>query len=81
MKTVMKARRTAPLPRIARVAAPESRDGAWHTSDLTKSQKAELGARLLQAEKGEGLLSYDEAMADVDRMVEEMLAITPAASR
>lgn len=74
----MKARRLPPSPNgAARAADPESREKAWRTSDLPASLQVELGARLMQAERGEGLLPYDDAMAEVDRMVEEILAIGP----
>jgi hypothetical protein len=36
---------------------------------------------MIQAEQGKGLLPFEDAMADVDRMVEEILAITPAPAR
>jgi hypothetical protein len=81
MRTVLKARRLAPLPRLARAASADSRQGTWRTSDLPAGQQAELGARLIRAERGEGLLSFDDAMVEVDRMVEEILAVVPAPSR
>lgn len=81
MKTIAKVRRVAPLPRIARAASVDSRERTWRASGLAAAQRAELGARLAQSERGEGLLPFDEAMADVDRMVEEILAVAPAASR
>jgi len=72
----MKAHRATAL-----AADPDSHEATWRAGDLSADMRAELGARLRQAEQGEGLLPYDEAMAEVDRMVEEILAVAPAASR
>jgi hypothetical protein len=73
----MKARQLRP-----QVSTPAA-EGAWRTSDLPAGLQAELGARVARAERGEGLLPYDEAMAEVDRKVEEILAVAsdPAPSR
>lgn len=62
-------------------ANPAEPEDAWSTADLPDYLHAELGARMLQAEQGKGFLPFEEAMADVDRMVEEILAVTPAPAR
>lgn len=77
----MKARRLAPVPRVARALARDGREGIWRIGDLPAGLDGELGARLAQAERGEGLLPYGDAMADVDRMVEEILAVAPSTTR
>lgn len=66
--------------RVATANPAEPEDG-WTTADLPDYLHAELGARMLLAEQGKGLLPLEEAMADVDRMVEEILAVTPAPAR
>lgn len=78
----MTTRRSAAIRDSAvHVADLDSREATWRTDELSQGLRVELGARLRQAERGEGLLPYDEAMADVDGMVEEILAVAPAASR
>jgi len=62
-------------------ARSNRREETWRTDDLPAGLRAELFARLMQAEQGEGLLPYDDAMAEVDRMVEEILAGARAPSR
>jgi hypothetical protein len=58
----------------------DGREETWRMGDLPAGFQAELGARMIQAERGEGFLPYDEALADVERMTEEILAIGSAAS-
>jgi hypothetical protein len=79
---VMRARRLSTSSReLAHAADPDSREGTWRTDDLPEALQDELADRLLQAEHGEGLLPYDEAMAEIDRVAEEILAGSPTSSR
>ena len=78
----MKARRVpAATANQAHTADPNSSEAAWRTDELPESLQDELGVRLHQAERGVGLLPYDDALAEVDRMVEEILAVGAATSR
>ena len=43
--------------------------------DLPAKLRLELEQRLVRAERGEGLQDFDEALADADRMTEEILEI------
>lgn len=66
----------AAKPRARKVAAKTpKRGGSWRLDELPVHLQVELRDRSEQAERGEDLEDFDEAMADADRMTEEMLAI------
>jgi hypothetical protein len=79
----MKAKQKAAKPRSAKkrraakrpVGAKPLAGGAWRMSDLALDLQVELRDRIEQAERGEDLQDFDEAIADAERMSDEMLAI------
>ena len=71
-------------PRVAKAKSPKRRlakrsvlgsDLRWSIEELPAHLQVELRVRLAQAKRGEGLEDFDEALADADRMTDEMLAV------
>ena len=58
-----------------RKAAGPALGTAWRMSDLPLHLQVELRDRIEQAKRSEGLHDFDEAIADADRMSDEMLSI------
>ena len=69
------AKRKAPV----KPKAPASGD-SWRMSDLPVSDQVELRDRLAQADRGEGLYEFDEAMAIAKRLTDRILKIASEAS-
>jgi hypothetical protein len=49
--------------------------GKWRIKDLPPHLRVELRDRLAQAKRGEDLKDFDEAMAEAERMTDELLAV------
>lgn len=77
----MKPKPKAAKPRSAKqgskrpARAKPSAGGAWRMSDLPLDLQVELRDRIEQADRGEDLQDFDEAIADGERMSDEMLAV------
>ena len=73
--------RSKPKSRVAKKGtkrssrAKASAGGAWRMSDLPLDLQVELRDRIAQAERGEDLHDFDEAMAEAERISDEMLAV------
>ena len=65
-----------PLPSKQREVTKATHEGPWRIDDLPVQLQVELRDRVEQAKRGEGLEDFDEALADAERMTEEMLAVT-----
>ncbi|MBV8281065.1 MAG: hypothetical protein JO347_03245 [Candidatus Eremiobacteraeota bacterium] len=65
----------ADLPaRLRKLAEGQSKGGGkWRIEDLPADERAELLAALAESDRGEGL-PVEQALREVDRMVEEILA-------
>ena len=72
----MKAKRK---PRRAKTLVGSS-SGAWW-EDLPVSFQVELLDRLRQAKRGEDLQDFDEALAEAEKMTDQMLAASTHGSR
>jgi hypothetical protein len=75
-----KAKAVKPSTRRSRKAkrpagAKPSVTGAWRMSDLPLHLQVELRDAIEQAKRGEGLQDFDEAIAEGDRLSDEMLSI------
>jgi hypothetical protein len=82
----MKAKPKAAKPRSRRGAKrpPETKPsatGSWRMSDLPLDLQVALRDAIEQAERGEDLQDFDEAMADAERMSDEMLTVLARDSR
>lgn len=77
---VMKSKPKAAKPRSRRgakrpAAAKPSAGGSWRMSELPLDLQIELRDGIEQAERGEGLMDFDDAMAEAERLSDEMLAV------
>ena len=63
--------RRAAKPTVA--AKPTT--GTWRASDLPLDLQIELRDAIEQADRGEDLHDFDDAMKDAERMSDEMLAV------
>lgn len=58
-----------------RSAAPAARDIRWSRSELPVELQDELRSRLEAARRGDRLIPFDEAMAEAERMADEIVVI------
>lgn len=72
-----RARRGAKRPAEAKPSA----GGSWRMSELPLDLQIELREGLGEAKRGEGLMDFDEAMAEAERLSDEMLAVLDRDSR
>ncbi len=84
--TCMKAKPKAAKPHsrkgVKRPAATKpSAGGAWRMSELPLDLQIELLDAIEQADRGEDLMDFDEALADAERLSDEMLAVLERDSR